>query len=134
MRDQREPAPFTGKQLDAILRGRHTGFIRRLARQALTELALNSDLRDHARRTQDQCDLERKELTRVRPEHELVLVRFTRPLGDGGLPCIEVHSGARVKVLIELPGDKPKREYDIIEQVYPQIQVIPPWLYEYHGQ
>lgn len=123
--------PLTVKQLTAILNSRfgtHTKMIHKLANAVLQEMVVDADVRDDLRRAQERINEE----TRVRPEHERVLVLLTRPLADGGSPAIEVYHDARVKVKIAFEGDRLPLNWQDFMEARPiqqtEIQVIPDWL------
>ena len=129
--------PFTAKQLDAVIAGtygRNTSMIHRLATQLQRELALSDDLRSNVARSNADISEREYALTRLRPEHERVRVIVTRPLGERGLPAIEVHADARVKVSLELPGDSVPRGFEGVHENYPSLLVLPPWVAEYCDQ
>ena len=102
--------------------------IHKLANAVLQEMVVDADVRDDLRRAQERINEE----TRVRPEHERVLVLLTRPLADGGSPAIEVYHDARVKVKIAFEGDRLPLNWQDFMEARPiqqtEIQVIPDWL------
>lgn len=121
---------LTMKQLLAIRNGNYgkmTQLINRLVDTALAESAAVGDSQDGLRR----CVERLKEFTELRPEHERVVIQLTRPLGEGGLPAIEVYADRRVKLVMGFEDDKlPFWCESFMEQQRPEIQVIPSWIFE----
>lgn len=123
--------PLTIKNLQAILKskfGALTPKMHQLAETALSAMVVDAETRDDLRRAQERISEE----TRVRPEHERVLILLTRPPVDGGIPAIEVYRDARVKVKIAFECDDiPLPWRNFMEGVPVQqtdMQVIPDWL------
>lgn len=128
---------YTIKQLDAVLRGHYgkaTPIVFALARQLQDELLLSHDIRESAARATAEAAKREHDLTRLRPEYERVLVKITRPLAEGGLPALEIHADTRVKVRVELPDDKPSRDFQGVEQVYPSVHCLPQYLYGFRPE
>lgn len=122
---------LTIKQLTAIRAGNYgkmTGMVHRLAETALAAMAVDNDTRDDLRRAQERINEE----TRVRPEHERVLILLTKPLADGGFPAIEVYRDARVKVKVAFEDDRLPLNWESFMESTPvqqmEVQVIPDWL------
>ncbi len=122
---------LTIKQLTAIRAGNYgkmTGMVHRLAETALAAMVVDDETRDDLRRAQERINEE----TRVRPEHERVLILLTKPLADGGSPAIEVYSDARVKLKIAFEDDRLPLNWEHFIESTPvqqtEIQVIPDWL------
>lgn len=122
---------LTEKQLLAIKSGAYgklTKMIRSLAETGLHALERAAESHDEARRSAERVS----EFVEVRPEHERVLIRLTRPLGEKGLPAIEVFHDARVKVRIAMDDDELPLMWDAFVEQCPiqdtEIQVIPDWL------
>ncbi len=123
--------PLTIKNLQAILRskfGALTPKMHQLAETALAAMVVDEETRDDLRRAQERINEE----TRVRPEHERVLILLTKPLADGGSPAIEVYSDARVKLKIAFEDDRLPLNWEHFIESTPvqqtEIQVIPDWL------
>ncbi len=123
--------PLTIRNLQAILKSRFgalTPKMHQLAEAALAGMVVDAETRDDLRRAQERINEE----TRVRPEHERVLILLTKPLADGGSPAIEVYSDPRVKLKIAFEGDRlPLNWQHFMESTAIQqteVQVIPDWL------
>lgn len=117
------------KQIAAIRAGTYgklTGMIHQLAETALRESAAVNDARDSARRLVERL----QEYTNVRPEHERVLILLTRPLGETGLPALEVYKDRRAIVKVVFEDEKlPIMWNDLKDTMAPETKVIPSWLY-----
>lgn len=124
---------LTLNQLTAIRAGRYgnlTKMIHQLAETALTESAAVNDARDSTRRLAERL----QEYTNVRPEHERVLILLTRPLGETGLPALEVYRDRRAIVKVAFEDEKlPLIWQDLKDTMAPETKVIPSWIYNFES-
>lgn len=123
---------FTTKQLLAIKAGKYgqlTNMIHQLADSALKDGAALNDAQDDTRRVAERL----LEFTTVRPEHERVLILLTRPLGEKGLPALEVYCDRRVKLKVAFEDDRlPMNWNNFKEEItYPEIICVPTWINEH---
>lgn len=122
---------LTLNQLAAIRAGKYgslTRLIHQLADHAQRESGAANDARDDARRLAERL----QEFTEVRPEHERVLILLTRPLGETGLPALEVYRDRRAIVKIAFEDEKlPLIWQSLKDTMAPETKVIPSWIYNF---